>query len=243
MRAISRTGVEDMDNGTLRLLYHERSEVGLQPPQEQEIAELLRTRGVAVQVESLSHPYSSARMSILTEAPKLILMFAGSLVARAVLEEVVRDLYRFFKNKLRSVKQQNRGLGYVVVLDIRVEGRRYYFGADFRDDDTLQVACYRMYLQTTKTAAVGDGVELVELETPKNYTRYVAVPVSVLGIMVILASVSLAGGLTPSASSVAVVGVLLISLSWIIPASMYRWRLGRFRREFSEKARKWASEL
>jgi hypothetical protein len=155
--------------GTLTLSYDDYSTTGLDHVQEDEIVSICNSRGIDLGLEVFT-PKPQVPDASMLEPAKLIVVIAGSLAVKTLLQELVKDLYRLFKKHVGRLGARTtaREQHFALLLDITSEGRRYRVGVDFMDDQTLVIAFYRLHEYVSRGLQIGaDDQKLVELEYPK----------------------------------------------------------------------------
>ena len=79
------------------------------------------------------------------------------------MQEVIKDLYKFFKKKI--IKTPSRTPHFTVILEVQCGDEKYNVGVDFQDEAALTIGFFRLhgYLQKPPQSP-----GLVELEYPKR---------------------------------------------------------------------------
>jgi hypothetical protein len=116
-------------------------------------------------------------MSFYSEPAKLLIIITGSLIAKTIIQEVVKDLYGALKDWVKQHRkgpEKSEGLAirihYGILIDIRCEGTKYAGGLTFYDEETMLIALYRYQQQVTsekeEPAAPTPRLIMREIEYP-----------------------------------------------------------------------------
>jgi hypothetical protein len=149
-----------IESGTITLSYAPESEVVLGIDEERQLASVLALDNITLRSSPPSEKpivgtWYRQSASIELEPVRLFLIVTGSFVAQTLLQEVIKDLYKFFKQHIRRIKKKKAPLNdvhYGILIDLRLpDGSRYYAAMSFHNEDDMVVNLHRLYryLETT----------------------------------------------------------------------------------------------
>jgi hypothetical protein len=249
-----------MADAHLSVSYHPRSEVGLGSSAERDLARLIEARDGFVEIRARPLPkageYSRGGGSWVAEHINFILVIAGGIIAKGFLEELSKDLYKFFRGFIQSQREAKRAgdpVHYAIILDLRLDGERYHSVISFKDEETMKIALYRLHQYLSNepdaSARVNPKEGFVELIYPTGFNAGYSVPL-IFGSLVVVGGARSSEvqerlyDWLPFLSGLGSAGLLAISLtivavSWVLILIRPLIRERRYRRAFREKAQEW----
>ena len=142
-------------------------------------------RGVSVTVEPyVARPRTGPPPASIFEPLELVVCVSGALVATTLLQEVVKDLYGYFKAHLKDLKKRNPIGDFVIDIEVSCEGEPYEIALRFVDGRSLQIAFFRASRELDEHVKGRGRFELALLGAPKppGFVRLTsAMTISVVG--------------------------------------------------------------
>lgn len=231
--------------------YHEASATGLSESDERELSQAL---GATARIDPFIRKGQAIPTASILEPITLIIVITGSLAGKAFVQEVVKDLYFFFKKRIQSQSTGGESAPvdhFAVILDIETEGKRWNIGVDFKDETTLLINFYRLraYLEQSNSSDTHEG--LVELEYPKKGGKVGVLVASAISVLTSLGALSgwylrrEVSTMLPFINSrtLSFAAGAIISLTWIsfVLVPWLNWR--KYRTQHEKSARNWVLEL
>ena len=246
------------DRSMIMISYDPESEVALTETDERSLRRALETPDVQVGLRSAQLPIAGEYVrpggSQVPDPLTLALVVVGTLVAKTLVQEAVKDLYKFFKDyfsRIRSRKQKGYPVRYGVLVDFRSEQKRFYAAMSFKDEETMIIALFRLHLymadENKGVTNLLDVQKPVEIVYPSSFNPGAAIYLATLSIPIGFGLKWLQGRIPVlnaygDTGFVVVLFILLCALwgpCWVLP--WYKER--RYRMAFRDRARAWIKRI
>jgi hypothetical protein len=232
-------------NNALRVYHHDTSTMGLHQEEANALRKCLIPRNIDVTIEPyIAKPRKGLPPASIIEPLTLVLVIAGSLAAKTLLQEVVKDLYAYFKTHLKDLKKRNPQVNIAVGIEVHCEGNDYDIGVSFQDERSLEIAFYRTSVEMQKHTQHSGKFTLMLLKEPEA-PGFIHIATAT-GTSVVAGGLLFAVGnhisiLRGWPTAVLILAALCAIWLFIVGIPWYRWR--RYISKFGAQARIWASNI